>query len=184
MSDRLFKPNYDTWITTPKVKEIVPIRKNTSTESISKLRAENESKIAESADSTFTLKIDNLPQLSEKTSLDDIPLLSKEDTYREPSQNKKFSSRFYENFEEISSLGKGASGEVVKVRYRYHISLISRNKLDGRYYAVKKIVIRQGHKLTRIMREVQTLSRLHHQNILRYYQAWIEEAPEAKVREI
>jgi eukaryotic translation initiation factor 2-alpha kinase 4 len=56
-----------------------------------------------------------------------------------------------------------------------------RNKLDGRYYAVKKIVIRQGHKLTRIMREVQTLSRLHHQNILRYYQAWIEEAPEAKV---
>jgi len=29
-----------------------------------------------------------------------------------------------------------------------------RNKLDGRFYAVKKIIIKQGQRLTRMMREV------------------------------
>jgi hypothetical protein len=128
----------------------------------------------------FSLKIEPLPNITDKPSLDD--LLSSRDIsiMKETSrEHRPKNSRFYENFEELENLGKGAFGEVVKVRYFcLFILIMIRNKLDGRFYAVKKIVIRQGHKLTRIMREVQTLSRLHHQNILRYYQAWIEEAPE------
>lgn len=74
-------------------------------------------------------------------------------------------SRYQQDFEELEALGKGSFGEVFKVR----------NRLDGRYYAIKKIKIYQGNFLKRIMREVQTLSRMHHQYVLRYYQAWLEE---------
>lgn len=79
------------------------------------------------------MKIEALPQLSEKPSIDD--LLSKSDlSLKEHSirDNRQKNSRYYENFEELENLGKGAFGQVVKVR----------NKLDGRFYAVKKITIR------------------------------------------
>lgn len=48
------------------------------------------------------------------------------------------------------------------------------NRLDGRQYAVKKIPL-EAHSsgaFERIMREVTTLSRLQHANVVRYYQAW------------
>ncbi len=98
------------------------------------------------------------------------------------------SSRYNHDFEEVNLLGRGGFGEVVKVQ----------NKLDGRVYAVKKI--RVGHNPSsasctdvsareletgegsegqlglneRIMREVVTLSRLEHEHVVRYYQAWVE----------
>ncbi|KAI8816832.1 kinase-like domain-containing protein [Fimicolochytrium jonesii] len=76
-------------------------------------------------------------------------------------------SRYRLDFEEIEFLGKGGFGEVVKAR----------NRIDGRFYAIKKIKLdandRDGSK--RILREVQTLSRLHHQFVVRYYQAWFED---------
>ncbi|KAI9098889.1 kinase-like domain-containing protein [Phlyctochytrium arcticum] len=76
-------------------------------------------------------------------------------------------SRYRLDFEEIEFLGRGGFGEVVKAR----------NRIDGRFYAIKKIKLdpkdREGSK--RILREVQTLSRLHHQFVVRYYQAWFEE---------
>ncbi|KAJ3022418.1 hypothetical protein HKX48_006235 [Thoreauomyces humboldtii] len=77
-------------------------------------------------------------------------------------------SRYRLDFEEIEFLGKGGFGEVVKAR----------NRIDGRFYAIKKIKLnprdKEGSK--RILREVQTLSRLHHQFVVRYYQAWFEDA--------
>ncbi|EFA75486.1 eukaryotic translation initiation factor 2 alpha kinase [Heterostelium album PN500] len=80
-------------------------------------------------------------------------------------------SRYRMDFEEIEMIGKGGFGIVVK----------SKNKLDGRYYAVKKIKTEgvssdnQAEPLTnKLLREVTTLSRLHHQYVVRYYQAWIE----------
>ncbi|KAJ3150466.1 hypothetical protein HDU86_006639 [Geranomyces michiganensis] len=77
-------------------------------------------------------------------------------------------SRYRLDFEEIEFLGKGGFGEVVKAR----------NRIDGRFYAIKKIKLnpqdREGSK--RILREVQTLSRLHHQFVVRYYQSWFEDA--------
>lgn len=78
-------------------------------------------------------------------------------------------SRFKNDFELISNLGIGGFGSVDKVL----------NKLDGNYYAVKKIVLDYSDKksVKRILQEVQLLSKLNHNNVVRYYQAWIERIP-------
>uniref|UniRef100_A0A3B3RDK5 non-specific serine/threonine protein kinase n=1 Tax=Paramormyrops kingsleyae TaxID=1676925 RepID=A0A3B3RDK5_9TELE len=74
-------------------------------------------------------------------------------------------SRYYNEFEELQMLGKGAFGAVIKVQ----------NKLDGCYYAVKRIQVNPASKqFRRIKGEVTLLSRLNHENIVRYYNAWIE----------
>lgn len=91
-------------------------------------------------------------------------------------------SRYRSEFLEISPLGKGGFGTVFKCK----------NALDGREYAVKKVLIRshldaKGHlpakfsqKLERVLREVKILALLDHMNIVRYYTAWLEvEAEEA-----
>ncbi|KAM4106014.1 hypothetical protein ACB094_04G035100 [Castanea mollissima] len=73
-------------------------------------------------------------------------------------------SRFLNDFEELKSLGHGGFGHVV----------LCKNKLDGRQYAVKKIRLKDKSLPDRILREVATLSRLQHQHVVRYYQAWFE----------
>ncbi|KAM6961283.1 eIF-2-alpha kinase GCN2 [Aplochiton taeniatus] len=74
-------------------------------------------------------------------------------------------SRYFNEFEELTLLGKGAFGAVIKVQ----------NKLDGCYYAVKRIQVNPASKqFRRIKGEVTLLSRLNHENIVRYYNAWIE----------
>lgn len=79
-------------------------------------------------------------------------------------------SRYQSDFIEFGVLGRGGGGEVVKVR----------NRLDRRTYAIKKIILEpergkygaiQNQKLRR---EVTTISRMTHKNIVRYYQAWVE----------
>ena len=75
-------------------------------------------------------------------------------------------SRYHKEFQEISLLGRGAGGEVWKVK----------NSLDRRPYAIKKIRLRptDGAFNSKIRREVTTISRLLHKNIVRYYAAWVE----------
>lgn len=67
-------------------------------------------------------------------------------------------SRFDTEYKVICDLGEGGGGKVVKVQ----------NRLDKRTYAVK--IIRPRSQ--KIVREILTLSRLFHPNIVRYYSAW------------
>ncbi|KAJ4844021.1 eukaryotic translation initiation factor 2-alpha kinase [Turnera subulata] len=75
-------------------------------------------------------------------------------------------SRYLNDFEELQPLGHGGFGHVV----------LCKNKIDGRQYAVKKIRLKDKSLPVddRILREVSTLSRLQHQHVVRYYQAWFE----------
>lgn len=81
-----------------------------------------------------------------------------------------FPSRLRSEFETLQFLGSGGFGDVIKVR----------NKLDGNIYAIKCILLdaksRQLNK--KITREVKLLSRLNHENIVRYYNSWLETAQE------
>ena len=73
-------------------------------------------------------------------------------------------SRYASDFVEASRLGRGGFGEVVKAR----------NKIDGRFYAIKKISHKSAAALTSILSEVMLLSRLNSPFIVRYYNAWEE----------
>ncbi|XP_060029270.1 eukaryotic translation initiation factor 2-alpha kinase 1 isoform X2 [Erinaceus europaeus] len=75
-------------------------------------------------------------------------------------------SRYLNEFEEVALLGKGGYGRVYKVR----------NKLDGQYYAIKKILIKGATKADcmKVLREVKVLAGLQHVNIVGYHTAWIE----------
>ena len=86
-----------------------------------------------------------------------------------PSASATFSlpmrSRFEEDFQRLSLLGRGGFGAVFKVRQR----------LDGRVYAVKLIPLYAPDlEDPRILRETTTLSRLSHPRCVRYYNCWVE----------
>ncbi|PAN38837.1 hypothetical protein PAHAL_7G201600 [Panicum hallii] len=86
--------------------------------------------------------------------------------WRADNSSSRPNSRYLNDFEELRSLGQGGFGRVA----------LCKNKLDGRQYAVKKIRLkdRSPQVNEKILREVATLSRLQHQHIVRYYQAWVE----------
>ncbi|XP_075755619.1 eukaryotic translation initiation factor 2-alpha kinase 1 isoform X3 [Pelodiscus sinensis] len=75
-------------------------------------------------------------------------------------------SRYLNEFDEIAKLGKGGYGTVYKVR----------NKLDGQFYAIKKILIKKSTKreYMKVFREVKVLAGLQHINIVGYHTAWME----------
>lgn len=77
-------------------------------------------------------------------------------------------SRITNEFEVLEWLGKGAFGDVLKVK----------NKLDGGIYAIKRIELNPKNKQLnrKITREVKLLSRMNHENVVRYYNSWIESA--------
>ncbi|KAJ5737007.1 uncharacterized protein N7483_002132 [Penicillium malachiteum] len=91
-----------------------------------------------------------------------------------PSYNHM--SRYSVEFSELKILGRGSFGEVYQVK----------NHIDGQDYAVKKIPLSQRrldqlqyggqNQLETIMKEIRTLARLEHKNIVRYYGAWVEQA--------
>ncbi|OJD14239.1 PEK/GCN2 protein kinase [Emergomyces pasteurianus Ep9510] len=73
-------------------------------------------------------------------------------------------SRYGQDFDEAGRLGKGGFGQVVKAR----------NKLDGGFYAIKKISSKSGIALKDILSEIMLLSRLNHPYVVRYFTAWLE----------
>ncbi|NXD79871.1 E2AK1 kinase, partial [Halcyon senegalensis] len=76
-------------------------------------------------------------------------------------------SRYLNEFDEIARLGKGGYGKVYKVR----------NKLDGQFYAIKKINIKKARRrdCMKVLREVKVLAGLQHPNIVGYHTAWMEQ---------
>ncbi|KAL4483908.1 hypothetical protein ABPG72_013914 [Tetrahymena utriculariae] len=84
-------------------------------------------------------------------------------------------SAYKTNFEEIQQIGKGGFGQVYKVK----------NRLDSLNYAVKKIKldINQKELTKKTLKEVNFLSRLQHNHIVRYYQAWLEKPDEKTLQE-
>lgn len=70
-------------------------------------------------------------------------------------------SRYSSDFEQLSSIGRGAYGTVVRAK----------NRLDGRVYAIKKIMSMSN---SRVLREVSSLARLNHPSIVRYFTSWVE----------
>ncbi|OJD18657.1 PEK protein kinase [Emergomyces pasteurianus Ep9510] len=91
-------------------------------------------------------------------------------------------SRYTIEFEEEAMIGRGSYGAVYRVRHH----------VDGQVYAVKKIplgekrlrhVQEHGLKaLDNILKEVRTLARLEHPNVVRYFGAWAE-CPSAPIIE-
>lgn len=90
-------------------------------------------------------------------------------------------SHYESSFQQLKFLGRGGFGAV------YH----TYNLFDKKEYAIKKIPLsprlsqryrESGHKeLENILREVQALAQLEHQNVVRYHATWIEEPKETPV---
>ncbi|KAE9350513.1 hypothetical protein PF008_g6396 [Phytophthora fragariae] len=85
-------------------------------------------------------------------------------------------SRFVNEFEELSAIGKGGFGQV----------MLAENRLDGRKYAIKRVGLNLKNQtsktLQKFLREVKILALLDHPNIVRYYQAWLEKVEESAMR--
>jgi hypothetical protein len=83
-------------------------------------------------------------------------------------------SRYHNDFVELNLLGKGGFATAFRAR----------NKLDGIEYAIKKIrlgkdIEEEGldesqNPYEKIFREIKSLARLEHHNVIRYYSSWLE----------
>ena len=84
-------------------------------------------------------------------------------------------SHYESSFQQLRLLGRGGFGRV------YHVY----NIFDKKEYAVKKIPLSPGlsqrykesghQELENVLREVQALAQLEHNNVVRYHATWIEE---------
>lgn len=115
-------------------------------------------------------KVSNLPEIQDESDED----FDDDYQFQKPSDGNS-SSRYSNDFIELSFLGQGGQGTVVKVR----------NRLDRRIYAIKKVLLESERgrnkeyarlENMKLRREVTHISRMTHKNIVRYYQAWVEGA--------
>lgn len=82
--------------------------------------------------------------------------------------NESFVSRYLTDFDPVHCLGKGGYGIVFEAK----------NKIDDCHYAIKRIPLPNWQESReRVMREVKALAKLDHQNIVRYFNAWLECPP-------
>ena len=75
--------------------------------------------------------------------------------------------RYAADFEQTRQVGAGGFGKV----------FLARSRLDAREYAVKMVRLSSGteRRLRKMLREMQVLADLNHVNVVRYYQAWLED---------
>lgn len=77
--------------------------------------------------------------------------------------NSKIKSRFRNDFNVIRTVGEGAFGKVYEAK----------KKLTGMIYAVKQIMVKRC-SIVNPLTEVRALEGLDHENIVRYFDAWVE----------
>ncbi|KAL3515662.1 hypothetical protein ACH5RR_022564 [Cinchona calisaya] len=75
-------------------------------------------------------------------------------------------NKYDRDFVEYEKLGEGSCGTVYKCRSRF----------DGLTYAIKKIAF-MDCDTQMVVEEVRLLCKAQHEHVVRYYQAWIEDAP-------
>eukprot|EP00591_Stephanopyxis_turris_P005501 CAMPEP_0195530738 /NCGR_PEP_ID=MMETSP0794_2-20130614/33768_1 /TAXON_ID=515487 /ORGANISM="Stephanopyxis turris, Strain CCMP 815" /LENGTH=439 /DNA_ID=CAMNT_0040662313 /DNA_START=194 /DNA_END=1513 /DNA_ORIENTATION=+ len=84
-------------------------------------------------------------------------------------------ARYRTDFEILRKLGQGAFGTTFKVK----------NRLDSQVYAMKAVRLGKGimdaEDRSRVLREVEVLSSLNSEHIVRYFAAWIEKAAEEHI---
>ncbi|GBP66162.1 Eukaryotic translation initiation factor 2-alpha kinase 3 [Eumeta japonica] len=88
---------------------------------------------------------------------------------RTPSNSSQsYVGRYETDFSPVRCLGRGGFGVVFEAK----------NNIDHCSYAVKRITLpRRESKRERVLREVRALAKLEHENIVRYFNAWLEEPP-------
>ncbi|XP_014241196.1 eukaryotic translation initiation factor 2-alpha kinase [Cimex lectularius] len=85
-----------------------------------------------------------------------------------PNQIHEYVSRYLTDFEPVHCLGKGGFGIVFEAK----------NKIDDCHYAIKRIPLSNKEEShDRMKREVKALAKLDHQNIVRYFNSWVEDPP-------
>ncbi|GAA6096007.1 interferon-induced, double-stranded RNA-activated protein kinase [Tachysurus ichikawai] len=102
----------------------------------------------------------NSPVCIKKQSNINVLKIPTPSTNSPPVSSPTTKSRFLEEFDTISRIGKGGYGRVFKAR----------RKLDNAVYAVKIVTFTQ-----KACREVEALPQLCHANIVRYNSSWTEE---------
>lgn len=113
------------------------------------------------------------PPLTGFNALSDLPTASEAWLRGTPDLQN---DRYARDFAELEIVGKGGYGKVFKVKH----------KLDGSFYAVKRIAVPQAklekvkqhgpEALNSMLEEVRSLARFDHANIVRYHNAWLEYA--------
>lgn len=73
-------------------------------------------------------------------------------------------NQYSSNFTELQCIGSGGFSKV----------FLTKRIIDESLYAVKKIPITSKINTATTISEVRLMAKLHHQNIVRYYQAWYE----------
>ncbi|KAK9509499.1 hypothetical protein O3M35_006804 [Rhynocoris fuscipes] len=105
---------------------------------------------------------------SEESLPDSLGLQNINSTNGFMNSSPEFVSRYLTDFEPINCLGKGGFGVVFEAK----------NKIDDCNYAIKRIPLPHREELhDRMKREVKALAKLDHQNIVRYFNSWVEDPP-------
>jgi translation initiation factor 2-alpha kinase 3 len=115
-------------------------------------------------ESVSSIPLDPLPEAAGRMTL-----------FKPPRTSTIPNSQYLRDFEEIGFLGKGGYGTVFHVRHR----------LDSHAYAVKKVRIassnlahvnsaQKSHEVEEVLKELRTLAKLEHPNVVRYYSSWVE----------
>ena len=124
-----------------------------------------------------SLQQSDLTTHNEETTSRELPIRKQQQSQHQPHHSNIDGiplvrySRYKSEFKEIAALGRGGFGTVFSCE----------NVLDGRAYAIKKILIKNyddpqvtKEQLQRVLREVKILALLDHPNIVRYYTTWLE----------